>query len=363
MKKIYQKKCARLKVITTVWLLMAVCLSGLTSARTVPLALNLSAPINANVIPGQTSAEITLSVNAVNSFRLQVIVPVDGAEFTLLNPAGVEALNSANPDVSFLDGSEQSPSLPGGVFITPAVEAPTDGDWTLRLQFPPASHKTVILATLFSETPYKVGIVHDRSEYRVGQMFSVGMIALENAQPITGLRPNIVITPPTGPATSFIGMDDGDINHFDGLINDGIYSGGYMFESAGVYTISGTVTIPTSNGSIERTASSTVTVTEPFITLENVEGTSILGTNGCIAGLNVKVAADALQASTYVASARLNASNGNFIEKTSSLNITSPQQIDFNLQFSADEIREKIGIDGPYTINPLDILNFQSRGC
>ncbi len=358
MNNISREKLAWPNYIIIVTLFLAACLSAVASAQNVPLALNLPTPLSVAVMPGQTSAEITLSVSSVDNMRLQVIAPVNGAKFVLLDQDGIEALTSADPNVAFLDGTLLSPPLPGGVFLTPTIENPGNGDWKLQFQFPPATDKTVIVATLFTSTPYKVGIVLDRSEYRVGQTISIGMIALQSGQPITGLSPVLTITPPAGMSSSFTGMDDGDINHFDGLADDGIYSGGYTFTSVGTYTVEGSVTIPTDSSPVQRTASAIVTVTEPLITLDTVEGSVVTGTGGCVAGLNVRVLTDVLQASDYVVSALLNGSNGNVIEKSLHQEITSSGEMSFDLFFSADDIRNDIGVDGPYTVNPVDILSF-----
>jgi hypothetical protein len=287
---------------------------------------------------------------------------VNNATLTLLDPSGAVSLAPNDPSITFLDGTLLSPPLPGGIFLTPTIPSPRDGQWKLRLEFPQANEKTVILVTLFTETRYQAGIVLDRNEYRVGQTVSLGMIVLDNNQPIQGLSPTLTIIPPTGAATSFTGRDNGDPTNLDGLANDGIYSGSYTFSKLGTYTISGQVTIPTSSGVVERTATSTVTVTEAVATLTGVQGTIVRGAGNCVTRLDVTANAEVTQPATYVASATLLGSNNKSLEKSASLDVSTTGLAVFNLSFTSAEIRSAIGVSGPYTVSPLDLLSFLDEG-
>lgn len=325
------------------------------SAGTV--ALNTPIVLGDPVIVGQTSSEVVLPISASDSMRLQVIAPVEGVTLTLLDPTGISVLAPADPSVSFLDGNLITPPRPGGVFMTPTIDSPADGDWTVRLDYPSAIEKTVIIATLYTNSEYQTGLILDRSEYRVGQTAALGMIALQNGQPITGLSPSITIEPAAGPSSTFTGIDDGDFSNFDGLADDGIYSGGYTFTTTGTHTISSVVTIPTDSGStIQKTASATVNVTSPIVELIDIDGSIVLGEGSCVAGLNVDVMAETLQPAFFVASAHLVGSNTNTIEANANVDMVAPGVFELSLFFSSDDIRNEIGVDGPYAVSPVDIL-------
>lgn len=338
-------------------------ITGSVSAQTVTTNLNLPTILNAEVIPGQITAQITIPISASNSMRLQVIAPVNGVSLSLLDPNGSIILPPLDLTVSFLDGSQLTPQLPGGVFITPTINTPADGDWFILLNFPAATEKTVIVATVFTDTVYQVGIIVNQDEYRVDQTTAIGMIILNNGQPITNLTPSITVTPPTGLPDNFIGNDNGDPADLDGLADDGIYSGSYTFTEVGTYTITSDVSIPTNTGTtIQRMATKTINVTDSFIDLVSVNGNINLRSDGCIDGMNLHISVDGLIPSTYVANARLNGSNGQFIEKSTSQELLAPGSMLFDLFFSSDEIRNKIMIDGAYVVSPVDLLSFQTNG-
>lgn len=332
------------------------------SAETLPIILNEPMVFSTPIVPGQESIELVLPVGASDSMRLQVIAPVNGVELTLLDPSNFAWLLPSDPEVSFLDGSLQSPILPGGIFLTPTIISPMEGGWKVQLKFPPAVEKTVVLATLFTETKYQVGMVLDRDEFRLGQTTAIGVIVLDEGQPITGLAPSIKITLPTAAENSFVGLDNGVLTNFDGLADDGIYSGGYTFSEVGSYKINGRVEIPTSNGVILRTVDKIIDVTESLVNLTSVNGSISTGSGGCIAGVNLQVAADILQPSTYIASAQLSGPSGQTIETSASKDLISSGTETFDLFFPSEEIRSLIGENGPYNVDIVDVTSFGDTG-
>ena len=340
------------------FLFFATFVTGNVYGDTVTMALNAPTIFSDSVIPSKTSSVIKIPISGIESMQLEIVAPVNGATFMLLDPSGRVALENADSGVSTLDGPTQTPPLPGVMFLTPAINTPEDGVWSLQVDFPSASEKTVIMATLFTETKYQAGIVLERNEFRVGQLASIGMIILNNGQPILGLNPKMKITPPTGTPIIINGIDDGSYTNFDGLVDDGIYSGGYTFSEVGTYTIEGSVDIQTANGILKRTASAIVTATNPVVKLTNFNGNIVSDPSGCIAGLNLHIDADGQMPATFVSSAKLNGSNGKFIESTSSYELLSAGAISFDLFYSSDDIRNSLGVDGPYIINPLDIISF-----
>ncbi|NHZ41767.1 hypothetical protein [Massilia aquatica] len=110
--------------------------------------------MSANVVPGMRSVDLTFSVADADALGFALIVPVQGATFTLLDPGGNPVLDSNDARLSFDSSSERFPPLPGSVFQLSALAAPADGNWTIRLAFPPVPAKTVVLATIFTRSRY-----------------------------------------------------------------------------------------------------------------------------------------------------------------------------------------------------------------
>ena len=159
------------------------------------------------------------------------------------------------------------------------------------------------------------------------------------------------------------GIDDGNSDQLDGLQNDGIYSAPYTFPEAGTYTITGDVWIPVAGAApLQRTATTTVTVTEPLITFDSVDGVVNLGPGGCVTGLTVNVNVTANLPINYIASAKLAGVNGNSIEDSFSQEVLTPGADSFALYFSSEAIRDGIAADGPYNVSQIDLLSLQDTG-
>lgn len=332
-------------------------------AQTVPILLNVPTIYDEPVIPGQTKVDIEIPVNTFKSMQLEIIAPVSGATLSLIDPTGTIVLSPNDMTVTFLDGSLLSPPLPGGIFQTSTINSPISGDWTVRVEFPPATDKTMIVTTLFAETAYQVGIILDQSEYRVGQAAAIGMIILHNNQPVINLIPTFTIRSPSGSLTNLIGLDNGSIANLDGLMDDGIYSELFTFTEIGIYTINGEVIINGENNtSIKRFASTEIKVVEPLIESIDVNGNISRDTSGCINGVGTQITIHGLQPSTYVVSTQLIDSKGNFIEKNANQDLIAAGQLKFNLFFPSDEILKNSMVDGSYTISEIDILSFQDSG-
>jgi len=363
--KYYLPWCVKI-LSSVIFLSLIIFTTGLkaeTEAETIPLALNMPEIYDVPVTPGQTTAEIRIPIQASHTMQMDIIAPVNGVSFTLFEPDGAPNLMPMDPEVSFLDGSTLTPPLPGGRFLTPEINMPAEGECVIHLDFPSATEQTVIMATVFTDTPYKAGMAPLKNEYRLNQTAPIGMLILHEDQPILGLAPLFTITSPSGSVIQLIGKDDGTEENLDGLMDDGLYSKAYTFTQTGEYTITGEVTIPSDSGGepIIRRAWATVNVTEPLVELAGINGSLVKDASGCIKGLNVHVDANILYPSMYVASTRLRDYNGQYIEKNFSREIASAGLYGFDLFFTGDEIRKSGLAEGVFQADPVDILHFGSR--
>jgi hypothetical protein len=325
----------------------------------VPVGLNIPSTLTADITPGTTHVEIPFDLDAADAVKLDVIIPVDNALFTLKDSAGTTVRSSGDSRVMFHAGREVNPNLPGGVFETDEITGPVSGRWVIVLDFPAAPQKTVALASIFTRTPFQAGIVLERDSFIAGEDVSVGFLIVNNGQPITGLTPIISVTPQNPPGNKTIQQAKDDGVNPDGLADDGIYSIDYTFASAGTYLIEGSVDLPNGGTTIRRTASRLVTVRSPSFSGANISATTTTGRGGCVSGINVILNVTANAAGDFVFGAILKASNGNVLSARDLKTVIAGNNV-ITLSFSTDDLRSVLGVNGPYLVSAVDIFRFDS---
>lgn len=320
-----------------------------TSAQTVPVALNLPATLTADIRAGATTAELTFTVGGADHLRFDLIAPLDGATVTLLDPTGAVVMPAGDPRVSFHPGSAQTPPLPGGVFTTEQLTLPANGAWRLRLEFPAAPGNTVVLATIIAHSRWQAGIATDRSTVLVGEDAAIGMAVLDEGKPVTGLTPQIAVNTAVGSTARDNGQGP------DGLAGDGIYSIDHVFGAPGLYTVTGTATIPTPDGPITRSATMQIKAVPPSLQLGTVSLQTEQGPGGCTTALQVQPQFNVLAAGRYATLVRLSAPNGRYLDWRQAGN-QAAGTVTLQAAFTAENIRRTLASDGPYTISRIDTL-------
>lgn len=342
-------------------LLCLILLSFPAHSETAMGGLNIPQVFSANVTLGMIQADIPVPVSGADNLQFQVIAPIDGVTLTVIDPANHAVFVPNDPNVSFLPGSELQPTpAPGGQFITPVVPSPANGTWILRLRFPSAPEKTVIMATVFIESRYQAGIVFDGQRHNKGEQIAIGLLAVDNGIPIGSLSPTITVIAPDGQTRILSPLDNGDLTNWDDLANDGLYSVGYTFDQVGQYQINGTVAIPAANGNILRTATAFVDVVESPVSLAAVTFTKNTGPGACLAGVDVVLGLSVLQNRHLVGVAKLKASNGRIIEESRDASLAVGSRT-ITIPFTAKQI-QSLSIDGPYSID-VDMLDFSGIGA
>lgn len=340
---------------------------GLAGAAALPVQAKPAALVNAGAFstlvgaiqPGQAQVDVVVPVSGLNSLRIQAIVPVTGARVSLIDPNGTVAVQPTDPGISFGDGAALSPPLPGGVFITPDVASPANGNWVLRATFPPAPEKTIALLTVFADSPYRVGMVLTSPSYRVGQPVPLGLLAVYNGLPIAGLQPSFSVRKDGQTLATLPAADSGQVADFDGKTGDGIYSQGYTFNDTGRYEIVGSVNIPVAGGSmIQRSATAFIDIQPVNYTLNSVTGNVITGSGACVARLDVVSNATAQLPGTYATAATLRAPGGQSLVKRTSSLLAAPGALAATVSFTAREIRQQLAQGGAFVVDPLDVVSF-----
>lgn len=348
---------ARLTGLTLTLLLWA---TGATTvnAGEMQVPLNLPSLVNAPVVPGQTQVEFTLPMGATDVLQLEVIAPVPGVELTLLDPDGVIILEPGNEDVSFLDGAILTPALPGGKFLTPAINDPADGDWTLRLTFPPAPERTIVQTTSYIKTPYGLGLVVNRGTARVNQPKPMQVMVLKDGKAVTGLNPVVTVTAPSGATEEVILHNDGNtFVNADMNANDSVYSNAHAYKEVGTHQLEATLTIPMENGQeLVRTVTGQVEIIEPRMSVLDIEGEVITGLNNCVEALNVKVNAESYEDNKYNVSVWLKDVAGEIRRVNRGKPVTAGP-FEISVPYPVEELREKLG-DGPFSIQRLNIISY-----
>lgn len=344
------------------WLILLACGGGNLWAQTATVQLNEPAIASAPVNPGMTHLELSLPVSAASDIRMQVIAPVSGVQFTLFDPDGVAYFQPGDVSVSFLDGASETPPLPGGVFQTPNIPQPQSGEWKVVLDFPAATEKTVVLATLFYQSDIEVGLILQKSTYRLGDKEQLGILVLNDGTPVTGLAPQLDLSLPGGGTDTLEPQDNGNLDNFDGLADDGLYSSAYTFLSAGRYHLEGHVTVPTPNGYVDKTAVANVDVTAPYVQNAAATANLVSGPGGCVAGVNIHVTGDVLQSATYSITARVGIEDGKSVEGHVTLPFSANDALAVDILIPSSDILDLDAQGKDYQVEQVDLISLQSQG-
>lgn len=335
--------------------LTAMLLSATASAQVAQVAMNTPTTLSAPITPGMSRLALPFDLSGASRLSLDVIVPVDGASLSLLAPDGSTAAASGQPGVSYHPGAGLPRPAPGGVFEIAALNAPANGRWSLVLEFPAAGYSTVVIATLRAISPIQAGIAVERSTVLVGEDVSIGMLLTNNGQPILGLAPRISVSPANAPENApQTAIDTG--TGPDGLANDGLYSIDHLFTQAGSYLIRGHASISTASGPVLRQAAQRISVLEPTLTQASVQLNNLSGPGGCVSGLQVALGFNARGDGAYAAQIQLTGSNGRVIDSRAAFDAAGGRASS-STTFSARDIRERIGVDGPYSVRLIEVLD------
>lgn len=333
----------------------AMLFSTAAHAQVAQVAMNTPTTLSAQINPGMSRLTLPFDLSGASRLSLDIIVPVDGASLTLLAPDGAVAAASGQAGVNFHPGASLPRPAPGGVFEVAAISAPPNGRWTLVLEFPAAGYSTVVIATLRAISPIQAGIAVERSTVLVGEDVSIGMLLTNNGQPILGQAPQISVSPVNAPESSAqTAIDTG--TGPDGLANDGLYSIDHLFTQAGSYQIRGRASIATPTGPVVRQATHRITVLQPTLTQAIVQLNNLAGAGGCVSGLQVSLRFDASGDGSYAAQIQLAGSNGRVIESRAAFEAVGGRASS-SATFSAKDIKDRIGIDGPYTVRLIEVLD------
>ncbi|MDR0250702.1 MAG: hypothetical protein LBI35_05270 [Burkholderiales bacterium] len=309
----------------------------------------------ANVDIGDTAATIDFTVAHFDSMLIRAIAPVDGAAMSVIDAAGQTIIPEGDPRILFVPGSLQRPPLPGGIFTVEEIEAPRNGNWTLRFTFPAATERTVVMSTVIYDSPYKTGITTDKPDYLLGERGVIGFLAFDHGAAATGLAPVVTVTSTDGGSPPIILHPRDDGQNGDGQANDGLYSVAFTPLATGSFLISGTVGFPVGTQIVNRTSEMTINVQAPRISILNTAITPVLGTGGCVNGLDVLIDMDVLEEGFYVFGSKLTGSNGLSLMKGQPEYLRQGRQ-NITFHFYGKEMENSIGNVTSWNVDYINAL-------
>ena len=318
-------------------------------AQTIPVSTTDMHADTVNITPGMTVAEIPFTVQTNESYIFNVLAPVNGVAMSVVAPSGTVFVPGNDARIHFADSASLGATAPGGVFNTDEITPNAKGAWLLRFTFPAATEKTVILASWVVKSAYHIGLLMDQSQYVAGNTGSIWVFGTEDgqSQAVANSHPQVTVQLlPSGAPADVPVKDDGA--GADGQAGDGLFTGSYLFTTPGTYLVTGSVTLPSPDGPVVRTAEKQVTVIEAPITLD---AAAIQSTgNGCAQSLGVKLDVTVKQAGTYVFRGQLAGPDGTALALGKYFNLAAGAQ-SIVLPFSMDTIKEKLGYVSPLTVN------------
>jgi hypothetical protein len=310
-----------------------------------------------------TSVSIPLTVDTVDSSDLFDIVSTDPAVvISLILPNGVQvnAGNAATLGFTFtvMSASPNDQILSASPFGTPgthtiiglAAGSPF-GVYQVRADASMALADAVVIASYFSSSNVRTGIVTDAPVYRIGDTVILSVLVFDGSTAITNASATARIGFPADLSTMPTEIVLQDSGTFDAQTGDGIYTGQYTVTAAGTVTAAVRVTGSSNVGvPFSRAAATTFQVIPPraaFVSFSDA-GADDDG-NGLIDRVVVSANVDVQTAGQYQFGVTVTASNGAKINGSTIAPLQSGSAV-ISVSFPVAAIR-RLGVDGPYTLN------------
>jgi hypothetical protein len=342
----------------------AACVGGASAQPAVPggrALVSVGSPTfhALDVLPGQTSAEITVPVSEAVRLQLQVVAPVSNPMFTVTQPSGVSL---PLPTATVMDGAAMAPAIPGAALHTPWIPLPASGNWTVRVNFSPATVRTVIFVTALIESPYRASVVLGGLHFRQGTATAASLFVLSGENPVQGAAVTLTAKAPSGEVINLAPNDSATPGTADATAGDGLYTGALFLEEVGQYLFTGRAEFTAANGTVlTREAQAIAIVSAPKLDLMNISTSVLSGPGNCVAAVQVNLTTNLLAPGDVVAKAVLRGSNGRRMERTFSTSATAGT-LPLTLSFFAADVRNELGVNGPYTVDRVEVVVTAANG-
>ncbi|MCB8981953.1 MAG: SUMF1/EgtB/PvdO family nonheme iron enzyme [Ardenticatenaceae bacterium] len=175
---------------------------------------------------------------------------------------------------------------------------------------------------------------------------------------VTGATLSATVTKPDGSESSIGLLDNGAAP--DAVASDGVYSGTYLdTNQSGFYVVDVIAEGNHSGLDFKRTTATVFSVAPNIASLQGGYGDSPIDAdgNGLYEYLEFEANVEVVEAGTISFSAMLTGNGGQFIDQANQIvSVATPGTQQITMRFSGEAIRAS-GIDGPYTIVPITLLD------
>ncbi|MCB9020416.1 MAG: SUMF1/EgtB/PvdO family nonheme iron enzyme, partial [Chitinophagales bacterium] len=176
--------------------------------------------------------------------------------------------------------------------------------------------------------------------------------------PVTGATLSATVTRPDGSESS-IGLLDNGVAP-DAVASDGVYSGSYLDTNQSGFYVVDVIAEGNHNGlDFKRTTATVFSIASNIASLQGGYGDSPIDAdgNGLYEYLEFEANVEVVEAGTISFSAMLTGNGGQFIDQANQIvSMTTPGTQQITMRFSGEAIRAS-GINGPYTIVPITLLD------
>lgn len=344
-------KLYKLLNITVLFILMTC--SSVSSELTTPLTNNNYHTYLLNMTG--SSKDIPIAINNVKKIMIDVMNATQLPQVQLINPLGVvhtpDELNTY-----LIDYSEGVPL--GALFFEPGhhiqmtVNAPTSGQWLLRLSLPQGATELIGNTSIIRQGGVAMNVFTSRRLYNKGQPVVIGSALFDDGVAVKGATIIAKIIQKSNISNVYtINLHDSGSTP-DSAANDGLYTGTINDLEVGDYSVLAQATVST--GQLETVTD--LRIIEPLGYFTRLVGDKGVDTNGDglfeFIALNVEV--EIFTSGKYELQGHLEVDNKDISAVNNLTLSTGIQTID--LLFKTDDIREYLKADGPYNIKDLMLV-------
>lgn len=315
--------------------------------------------------PGEPAVEVPFDVDISRPFLVDVVSPSDAFTVTLTTPQG-EEVSSSNV-ISFNGEYTENELVESGLLalrnsaflagfhLVYYMQNPVQGSWkaTIRSKNIPVEGEVGVI-NILTQDNLRVGVRTDELHYIVDSPVLIMGFVFDGNVPVIGTSAVVTIRDRSTGRTSMVVLKD-DGQEADNLPGDGLYSGVYIADTPGDYSlVAGFSGVAGSGLAFNKEAYSSFSVRSPLANFNNSFTDQGIDTNGndLFEYISLGIGVDAGVAGTYRITATLKGSNN--VSRT----VISIQQMaegvnqSINIKFSKEDIFE-IGVDGPYNVSEV----------
>lgn len=355
-------------------LIGAIVLLGGTPMHAQEVRADLSAAVHdaVRLAPDAPTATATFQVSDATGVVFDSVATAPGIVVTLVAPNG-SRYNESN--IGGIGGVAERQSIPAvartlisptetpGDHVTFTIPNPFPGTWAIEFGAPAGNASEIAVAvSMILNSPSAVALIALPEKIVLGQAAGLTLAAFSSTQPIVGSAVAVQILAPSGAVSNLVLTDNGVLP--DRAFGDGLYAGAFVPSEAGSFQALATLTgVSPMGASIVRQASATFDVVPPTLALlGSVRTRTIdLNSNGLIDELVLDVGVSVLQPGDFVVQVVLTASNGASLVSKGHFRLSTADAV-VQVTFTAEDVR-RLGVNGPYTIGPVDITFLAPTGA